>query len=331
MSNKSKTIRIATRQSPLALWQAEHVGELIRTNDADIDVEYLKLVTKGDKILDQALSKVGGKDLFVKEIEHALIEGAAEVAVHSLKDMPTSLPAALAITAFPPREDPRDALVSTKGYTFEKLPEGARVGTCSLRRAAQLLRLRPDLRIVPIRGNVATRLRKLDEEDMDATILAYAGLVRLEMTEVVTEILSPQVSLPAVGQGILAVETRKDDSATNALVTRFDDAAARAAALAERAFLHALQGGCQVPIAGHAVVTKRSKDAHDDAGDGARTHAPEILSMRGLVASLDGTETIEGEAEGSPHQAAEVGRGLAKVLLAQGAGRILEALKTAAS
>ena len=199
--------------------------------------------------------------------------------MHSLKDMPTSLPAALAITAFPPREDPRDALVSTKA-TPSRSSRGARVGTCSLRRAAQLLRLRPDLRIVPIRGNVATRLRKLDEEDMDATILAYAGLVRLEMTEVVTETCRLRCRCPQ-GQGILAVETRKDDSATNALVTRFDDAAARAAALAERAFLHALQGGCQVPIAGHAVVTKRSKDAHDDAGDGARTHAPEILSMRG--------------------------------------------------
>ncbi|MBK8013362.1 MAG: hydroxymethylbilane synthase [Deltaproteobacteria bacterium] len=316
--SKAKTIRIATRQSPLALWQAEHVGHLIRTHDAGIDIEYLKLVTKGDKILDQALSKVGGKDLFVKEIEHALIEGSAQVAVHSLKDMPTALPASLAITAFPAREDPRDALVSTKGYTFETLPEGARVGTCSLRRAAQFLRLRPDLRIVPIRGNVATRLRKLDEEDMDATVLAYAGLKRLEMTEVVTEVLPPSVSLPAVGQGILAVETRIDDSATNACVEFLDDAAARAAALAERAFLHRLQGGCQVPIAGHAVVIVRD--------DGR-----EVLSMRGLVASLDGRETIDGEAEGSPKAPQDVGRGLAEALIARGAGRLLEALKTAAS
>src|SRR5687767_6966050 len=171
-------LTIATRKSPLALWQAEHVKSLLIVEGAT-EVALLEMTTRGDKILDQALSKVGGKDLFVKEIEHALITREAQVAVHSLKDMPTVLPDGLAITAFPKREDPRDALVSNKGYSFAALPHGAKVGTCSLRRQAQLLRRRPDLDIVPIRGNVQTRLRKMEEEGMDATILAYAGLLRL--------------------------------------------------------------------------------------------------------------------------------------------------------
>ncbi len=172
-------VRIATRKSPLAVWQAEHISAELKKREPGLTVDLVKLSTKGDKILDQALSKVGGKDLFVKEIEHALFDGRANVAVHSLKDVPTDVPEGLTITAFPPREDPRDALVSTKGYTMATLPKGAVVGTCSLRRASQLLRRRPDIQIVPIRGNVQTRLRKLDEENMDATLLAYAGLLRM--------------------------------------------------------------------------------------------------------------------------------------------------------
>lgn len=302
-------MRIATRRSPLAVWQARHVAARLRELDGSIQAELVEIETKGDKILDQALSKVGGKDLFVKEIEHALLDGRAEVAVHSLKDVPTVLPDGLHIVAYPPREDPRDALVAPKGYTVDTLPEGARVGTCSLRRAAQLLRVRPDLRIEEIRGNVQTRLRRLEERGMDATLLAYAGLTRLEMTNVASQVLEPEVCLPAIGQGILAVETRRDDAATNALVARLDDPAARAAAVAERAFLHRLEGGCQVPIAGYATLE----------GD--------ELSLRGLVSSLDGKQVFEGQRAGPVQSAAELGVGLAEELLAAGAGRILEALK----
>lgn len=301
-------VRIATRKSPLALWQAEHVAEELKKREPDLSVDLVRLTTKGDKILDQALSKVGGKDLFVKEIEHALFDGRANVAVHSLKDVPTELPEGLVITAFPPREDPRDALVSSKGYTMQTLPKNAVVGTCSLRRASQLLRRRPDVQIVPIRGNVQTRLKRLDEQNMDATLLAYAGLLRMDMQSVATEVLDPSVSLPAIGQGILAVETRLDDAATNERVGALDDPSARAAALMERAFLRTLQGGCQVPIAGYATI------------DGDK------ISMRGLVASLDGSLIFEDDAEGPVGDAVELGTELAERLLAAGADRVLASL-----
>ena len=221
------TLNIATRESPLAVWQADYVADRLRDNQPSLDVQLVKLSTRGDKILDQALSKVGGKDLFVKEIEHALLDGRAHVAVHSLKDMPTELPDGLQVTAYPPREDPRDAIVSTRGYTLDTLPFGAVVGTCSLRRAAQLLRRRPDLKIVPIRGNVQTRLKKLDAEGMDATMLAFAGLKRLEMPHLATHVLSSEECLPAIGQGILAVETKVDDPTTNGHVDALDDDTAR--------------------------------------------------------------------------------------------------------
>lgn len=299
-------IRIATRKSPLALWQAEHVSALLRAADPALEVSLVELTTKGDKILDQALSKVGGKDLFVKEIEEALLDGRAEVAVHSLKDMPTVLPEGLVIAAFPPREDPRDALVSPKGYTLATLPQGAKVATSSLRRAAQLLRRRPDLQIMPIRGNVQTRLRRLEEHGYDATVLAYAGLLRLKLTEVASEVLEPEVSLPAIGQGILAVETRAD---AVSLVAHLDDAGARIAATAERAFLHCLHGGCQVPIAAHARV------------NGAR------MAMRGLVSSLDGREVFEDAIEGAAADGVSLGVSLGQRLLDRGAGRVLDALK----
>lgn len=300
-------LRIATRKSPLALWQAEHVAARLKALTSDLEIEIVKLTTTGDKILDQALSKVGGKDLFVKEIEAALFDGRAEIAVHSLKDMPTTLPEGLVITAFPEREDPRDALVSTKGYTLDTLPFCAKLGTCSLRRAAQMLRRRPDLNIVPIRGNVQTRLKKLDEENMDATMLAYAGLLRLEMHRVATHVLTPEESLPAIGQGILGVQTRVDDEATNALVRQLDDRAARAAAEIERAFLRRLEGGCQVPIAGHATLS----------GDEVR--------FRGLVSSLDGRRVVEGERRGRIDAA--LGTDLADELLGQGAKAILDGLQ----
>jgi hydroxymethylbilane synthase len=298
-------IRIATRKSPLALWQAEHVGSLLRAANPGISVELVELTTKGDKILDQALSKVGGKDLFVKEIEEALLDGRAQVAVHSLKDMPTVLPEGLEIAAYPTREDPRDALVSLQKYTLSSLPHGAKVATSSLRRAAQLLRRRPDLSIMPIRGNVQTRLRKLEEQGLDATVLAYAGLLRLGLTHVASEVLETEVSLPAIGQGILAVETRSMD---RELVAHLDDPRSRVAATAERAFLHVLRGGCQVPIAAHARV------------DGER------VFLRGLVASLDGREVFEDSIDGAASGAAALGAALGQKLLDRGAGRVLDAL-----
>lgn len=302
-------ITIATRRSPLALWQARHVASLLEPLEAGLQVELLELTTKGDKILDQALSKVGGKDLFVKEIEDALLDGRADVAVHSLKDMPTILPEGLTITAMPAREDPRDALVCPKGFTLETLPLGSTIGTSSLRRAAQLLARRPDLHIVPIRGNVQTRLRRVEEEGLAGTILAYAGLLRLGLERVASEVLSTDVSLPAIGQGILGVETRAGDDRVRALVAQLDDPAARAAAVAERAFLHHLRGGCQVPIAAHAVI-----------GGGQ-------LRLRGLVASLDGREVFEGTVAGESARGADLGVSLAARLLEQGAGRVLDALQ----
>ncbi len=302
-------IRIATRKSPLALWQAEHVAALLAAEAPGLAPELVKLTTRGDRILDQALSRVGGKDLFVKEIEQALLDGSAEVAVHSLKDMPTALPDGLVITAYPPREDPRDALVSDAGHTLDGLPRGATVGTSSLRRGAQLLRARPDLRIVPIRGNVQTRLARMREAGMDATVLAHAGLLRLGLAHLASEVLPPERSLPAIGQGILAVETLAADASTTALVARLDDPGARVAALAERAFLHHLRGGCQVPIAGHATL------------DGER------LWLRGLVAALDGSTVFEGEVTGPRGDAAALGVELAERLLAAGARTILDALQ----
>jgi len=301
-------IRISTRKSPLALWQARHVAEGLVALQPGLEVELLELSTKGDRILDQALSKIGGKDLFVKEIENALLDGRAQVAVHSLKDVPTELPDRLVITAYGQREDPRDALVSPDGYTVETLPEGATVGTSSLRRGAQLLAARPDLKIVPIRGNVQTRLAKLKSEGMAATVLAMAGLVRSELTEVISEVLDPSICLPAIGQGILAIETLSDDDDTNALVRGLDDPHARVAALAERAFLARLQGGCQVPIAGHATV------------EGAE------LRLEGLVASLDGKTVIRDVRSGPTDDAASIGRGLAEALIERGAAEILSEL-----
>lgn len=306
-------LRIATRQSPLALWQAEHVRASLLALDPGLSVELVTRMTKGDKILDQALSKVGGKDLFVKEIEEALLDGSAEVAVHSLKDMPTKLPEALSICAYAKREDPRDALVSPKGYRLETLPKGARVGTSSLRRAAQLLALRPDLQIVPIRGNVQTRLRRMQEEGMDATVLAYAGLLRLELSHLASEVIEPGLSLPAIGQGILGIETRTQDLATNRLVERLDDGEARTAAVAERAFLHRLEGGCQVPIAAHT------------------SFEAEGLRLEGLVASLDGRTVIRGERRGPRAEAAPLGVALAEDLLSRGGDVIMESLKHAST
>ena len=300
-------VRIATRRSALAKWQAHHVSGLLTARDPGLEVQLLELMTRGDRILDVPLAEVGGKGLFVKEIEDALLRGDAQIAVHSMKDLPAVEPPGLVIAAVPVREDPRDALVS-HGKKLAELPRGARVGTASLRRSAQLQAMRPDLRIETIRGNVATRLRKIDE-GFDAVVLAHAGLRRLGLTDKVAQVFSTEEMLPAVAQGALAIEARQDDAEILRLLSPLEDRATRIQVEAERGFLRRLQGGCQVPIAGHAEVK----------GD--------VVRLRGLVANLDGTVIIRGERAGPVAEAARVGDELADELLARGAGEILSTIE----
>ena len=264
-------LKIGTRRSPLALWQAHHVAGLLRGREPGLEVELVEIVTKGDKILDSPLAKVGGKGLFVKEIEEQLLSGGVDLAVHSLKDMPAQLPQGLSLAAVPPREDPRDALVSARHRGLDELPRGARVGTSSLRRACQLKHWRADLEIVSIRGNVQTRLRKIDGE-LDAGVLAAAGLKRLGLAERIVEVIAPERILPAVGQGVLAIEARAGDAAVLLRLAALEDAPTRVAVTAERAFLARLGGGCQVPIAAHARVTDGEIDFVGMVGhpDGSR-------------------------------------------------------------
>ncbi len=299
-------IRIATRKSPLAKWQAHHVAGLLRAREPGLEVRLHELTTKGDRILEVPLAQVGGKGLFVKEIEDALLAGDAEVAVHSMKDLPAVLAGGLVIGAVPPREDPRDALCSPRWKTLAALPRGARVGTSSLRRAAQLKALRPDLETEVVRGNVETRLRKA-AEGLDAVVLAYAGLRRLGLDAHATQVFAPEEMLPAVAQGALALEARADDAETLARLAPLDDAATRVRVDAERGLLRRLEGGCQVPIAGHAQV---------EGG---------TVTLRALVASVDGTRVIRGERTGPAGAAVAVGEALAEQLLSQGAAELLAA------
>jgi len=301
-------LRIATRKSPLALWQAEHVAERLRTTHPGLRVELLTLVTRGDKILDAPLAKVGGKGLFVKELEQALLEGRADIAVHSMKDVPADLPEGLQLTAILPREDPRDALVSTRHATLNELPADARIGTSSLRRQCQLRFRLPACRISSLRGNVGTRLEKLESEGLDAIILAAAGLIRLGMANRITQTLSPEDSLPAVGQGAIGIESRQDDPAINPLLAPLHDADTATCVSAERAYNHRLNGGCQVPIAGFAEL------------------ADDQIRLRGLVASPDGSRVVRGELRGPRADAELLGRRLADRLLADGADHILHEL-----
>ncbi len=301
-------IRIATRRSALAKWQANHVADLLRARDPGLEVRLHELVTKGDKILDVALARVGGKGLFVKEIEDALLTRDAEIAVHSMKDLPAVVAEGLAIGAVPEREDPRDALCAKGGKRWQDLPAGARVGTSSLRRAAQLKALRPDLHIETVRGNVETRLRKVNE-GLDAVVLAYAGLRRLGLAKHATYVFDPGEMLPAVAQGALALEARADDAATLARLAPLDHAPTRARVEAERGLLRRLEGGCQVPIAAHATV------------DGDRVH------LRALVASLDGARVVRGERSGIAAEARSVGEALGEELLSRGAAEILRELE----
>jgi hydroxymethylbilane synthase len=298
-------LRIATRKSPLALWQAEHVAALLREHHAGLDVELVPMSTQGDKLLDAPLAKVGGKGLFIKELEYALLDARADIAVHSLKDVPVEIPDGLAMPVFLRRADARDAMVSNSFDSMTALPAGARVGTSSLRRKCQLLALRPDLDVVTVRGGVHTRLAKLDDGNFDALILAVAGMQRLGMAERVREILDPEVVLPAVGQGVLSIECREADGAVEPLIAVLNDAGCSARVGAERAMNRELGGGCQVPIAGFAEL---------EGG---------ALKLRALVASVDGRRVLRAQGSGPLEQAEPIGRGVAEDLLSQGAGDIL--------
>jgi hydroxymethylbilane synthase len=298
-------IRIATRRSPLAKWQANHVAGLLRDREPGLDVQLHELVTKGDKILDVALASVGGKGLFVKEIEDALLSRDAEIAVHSMKDLPAIVAEGLVIGAVPVREDPRDALCAPRAKLLSDLKQGARVGTSSLRRGAQLKALRPDLKIEVIRGNVETRLKKT-EQGLDAVVLAYAGLRRLGLAQHATYVFDPSEMLPAVAQGALALECRGDDPATIARLAPLDDADTRHQVEAERGLLRRLEGGCQVPIAAHATVS------------GGR------VTLRALVSSLDGVRVARGERSGPAAEARALGEALGDELLSKGAAEILK-------
>jgi hydroxymethylbilane synthase len=313
-------LRIATRGSALARWQAEHVAAELRARHPDLEVELVFLKTTGDRIQDRPLSQVGGKGLFVKEIEEALLDGRADLAVHSLKDVPAELAAGLVMLATPPREDPRDALclsdalAAAPGQGLERLPPGARVGTSSLRRSAQLRALRPDLEILPLRGNVDTRLGKIGKE-IDAAVLACAGLRRLGLEHRIHHAFTSDQLLPAIGQGALGLEGRAGDEATRRRVAPLDDPTTAVAVAAERAFLARLEGGCQVPLAAHARVTDPGP-----AG-GERT-----VSLEGLIAAVDGKRVVRGTAVGRQSEAAALGKDLAERLLAQGGDVLLAAL-----
>jgi hydroxymethylbilane synthase len=322
---KKNKIVIGTRGSKLALWQAEWVKSELKRIDATLDIELNTIKTTGDKILDVPLAKVGGKGLFVKEIEEALLNGSADLAVHSMKDVPTEFPESLHLGAICKREDPRDAFLSRKqnsGFQFPDfitLPEGATVGTSSLRRSCQLLHRRPDLMISQLRGNLDTRIRKLDEGLFDAIILAAAGITRLGWSERITEVLSPEISLPAIGQGAIGIECRAEDGLINDLITQLNHTETSLCVKAERAFLKKLQGGCQVPIAAYARIERGSEDTKSKT----QNSKSKLLVIDGLVGSVSGDRIIKERSEGGTENAETIGTELAEVLLSKGAGEIL--------
>jgi hydroxymethylbilane synthase len=303
-SSRSSLV-IGTRGSRLAIWQAEWIQARLHEIDPTLAVTLQRIKTSGDKIVDVSLAKIGGKGLFVKEIEEALLRGDVDLAVHSMKDVPTVLPDPLEIICIPAREDVRDALISREGLRLDQLPRGARIGTSSLRRQSQLLHYRSDLQIEMLRGNVETRLRKLKHGGFDAIVLAAAGLRRMGWDGEVTEYLSLDVSLPAVGQGALAIEGRRDDQFVRALLSKLDDPMTHTAVAAERALLDRLQGGCQVPIAAHATIEQNR------------------LSLTGLVSSTDGKTLIRDAVAGAVSDARALGIRLAEQLLAAGGDVIL--------
>lgn len=303
-----KIIRIATRQSPLALWQAEHVAARLEQLFPHVKTELVKMVTRGDKILDAPLAKIGGKGLFVKELEQGMLEGAADIAVHSMKDVPVEFPEGLHLATILQREDPTDAFVSNHYASFAELPENARIGTSSLRRQCQIKERFPNADIISLRGNVNTRLAKLDAGDYDAIILASAGLKRLGMAERITQCLPAEVSLPACGQGAIGIECRVDDAEINKLLSALHDNDTGLCVQAERAMNARLNGGCQVPIAGFAELKNNQ------------------LFMRGLVGNPDGSVLYRSERSAAVDDAQLLGQWIAEDLLAQGAYKILHAL-----
>lgn len=309
MSISEHTLRIATRQSRLALWQAEHVAALLRTAHPALKVDLVPMTTQGDRILDRPLANIGGKGLFIKELELAMSEHRADIAVHSMKDVPSELPRGMMLAAMLPRADPRDAFVSSRHKDFASLPQGARVGTSSLRRQCQLKHARPDLELITLRGNVDTRLRKLDEEQYDAIILAAAGLIRLGLESRITQYFDYQHSVPAVGQGIIGIECRADDARNIAFVRALNDAQAWQCCLAERAFAQRLEGSCQSPIAGFATLTG------------------EQLQLHGVIGSPDGREVYRGTNTGPSGDAQAIGVALAERLLKDGAEQLLNRLR----
>jgi len=305
----SETLRIATRKSPLAMWQAEHVTAALVAAYPGLRVEIIGMTTKGDRILDAPLAKVGGKGLFVKELEQGMLAGEADLAVHSLKDVPVEFPEGLHLPVILEREDPRDAFVSNRFETLDQLPQGACVGTSSLRRQCQLAERRPDLRIEPLRGNVNTRLAKLDAGDYDAIILAAAGLIRLGFEARIRSFITAEESLPAIGQGAIGIECRAVDPRVHDLIAILHHEPTALRVRAERAMNARLHGGCQVPIAGYATLA-----------DGQ-------LHLRGLVGDPDGSRILRAEARGPQDDPEALGTAVADALLAQGAGEILSALQ----
>ena len=301
-----EAVKIGTRGSLLAMWQTNFVAEQIRKFFPDASIEIVKISTKGDRVLDSPLSKIGGKGLFTKEIEHALLNHEVDLAVHSLKDLPTKMPAGLILGAVTTREDPRDAFVSKKFSSFEKLPTGAKIGTSSLRRRAQIQHLRPDLIVENLRGNVQTRLKKLDE--FDAIILAVAGLKRLELEDRITEIFAVEKILPAVGQGAIAIEIRNDDPRIQNMIEPLNDVETFIETSAERAFLDRVGGSCQVPIGVFGKI-------HDDT-----------LNLEAVISSIDGKNFLREHISGNKKIAHELGQSLADHLISMGGSKILNEL-----
>ncbi len=304
----SNILKIATRKSPLALWQAEEVARLLKKYHPDLEIELVTMTTQGDKILDTPLAKIGGKGLFVKELEVGMLEGIADIAVHSMKDVPMAFPEGLHLAVVLERENPRDAFVSNTYKSLAELPLNSKVGTCSLRRQTQLKEARPDIEILDLRGNVNTRLAKLDNGDYDAIILASAGLLRLGFEDRITDIISTKQSLPAIGQGAIGIECRSDDEYVNALLAPLNHPDTALRLTAERAQNTRLNGGCQIPIGGYAELQ----------GD--------KIYLRGLIGFPDGSKIFRAEKQGNHQDAEAIGTAVAEDLLAQGGNKVLEQL-----
>jgi hydroxymethylbilane synthase len=306
------TLRIATRKSPLALWQTQHVCDRLRHFHPTLQVEIVEMTTQGDKILDAPLANIGGKGLFVKELETGLLDRRTDIAVHSMKDVPIEIPPGLCVPVILAREEPFDAFVSNQYPNLASLPQGAIVGTSSLRRQCQLLALRPDLQLRTLRGNVGTRLNKLDNNEYDAIILAAAGLKRLGMTPRIRDLFTPEMILPAIGQGAIGIECREDDRQTQILIAPLNDPTTHIRLQAERAMNQKLGGSCQVPLAGYADIDK---------------YSPDQMWIRGLVGDLQGKQLLRASVSGPISQATRLGEQLADELLLQGADKLLDNLR----